>query len=363
MKNKKTINQIEPWYDSNEIKAVTNYLKSGGWITEFSKTRELEQLISSYVGSKYCVMVPNCSLALWTMLKVLNISYNDEVIVPDFTMVSTANAVIFSGAKPICVDIDRENFCLDLEKTRKAINNKTKAIILVTVNGRSAKMELFVKLAKEKNLYLLEDAAQSFGSTYKNKHLGTFGIMGCYSFSMPKIITMGQGGAIVTDNKELYEKLSKFKDSGRLSGGSDHYEDLGFNLKFNDLLAVFGIEQMKKISLRIKRKRKIYEYYKNKLSSIKEIEFIQTDLMQTSPWFIDVLVPNPDSLLSYLENNNICTRRFYPSLHQLSFLNITSGNFPNTAYVSNHGLWLPSTSNLTDRQLDYICSKIISYYG
>lgn len=352
---------MEPWYDDNEIEAVTEYLKSGGWITEFKKTRELEQMIAEYVGAKFCSILPNGTLTLWAALAVLGISKGDEVIVPDYTMVATVNAVVLTGARPVFVDIDRKNLCLDFDLTKKAIIPKTKAIILVTINGRYPKIERFVKLAEENNLYLIEDAAQSFGSAYKGKHLGTFGIMGSYSFSMPKIITMGQGGALVTDNEQAYKKLLKFKDFGRSGGGSDDYEILGCNLKFTDLQAVFGIEQMKKLEWRVKRKKEIYKLYQEGLKDIKEVEFIPTNLEDTTPWFIDILVPDSDDLAEYLKENNIGSRKFYPALHNLPFYNI-EGDFPITAYISEHGLWLPSSSKLQDEEVKYICDKIKNYF-
>lgn len=352
---------MEPWYGSEEKKAIAGYLNSGGWIMEFKKTRELEEMIAEYAGAKYCSILPNGTLTLWAALAVLGIGRGDEVIVPDYTMVATPNAVVLAGAKPVFVDIERETLCLDYERTEKAIGRKTRAIMLVTINGRYPRIEKFVQLAKKRNLYLIEDAAQSFGSTYKNKHLGTFGIIGSYSFSMPKIITFGQGGALVTDDKNLYQRLLQFRDFGRPSGGSDDYQILGFNLKFSDLQAVFGIEQMKKISWRIKRKKEIYKLYQENLKHIKEVEFIPTNLENTSPWFIDILVSDPDGLSLDLKKNNIGSRRFYPTLHNLPFYKI-AGGFNNSIYVSKHGLWLPSSSRLSDEQIGNICDTIVMFY-
>ena len=360
MSEQKFINQMEPWYDDNEIKAVTKYLKSGGWIMEFKKTRELERMIADYVGAKFCSLLPNGTLTLWAALAVLEIGKGDEVILPDYTMVATANAVKLAGAKPVFVDINRDNLCLDLKLTEQFISQNTKAVMLVSINGRCPQIKEFVKLAQENNIYLIEDAAQSFGSRVNGQHLGTFGIFGSFSFSMPKIITMGQGGALVTDDKEKYKKLLKFKDFGRPEGGSDNYELLGYNLKFTDLQSVFGLEQMKKLDFRVQRKKEIFKLYQELLKNVKEVEFIETS-EETTPWFIDVLVSDPDNLASYLKENNIGTRRFYPSIHNLSFYNMP-GDFPVAKYVAEHGLWLPSASKLTDEEIIYICNKIKEYY-
>lgn len=353
---------MEPWYDQNEISAMVGYLKSGGWITEFSKTRELEKMIAEYVGASYCSMLPNGTLTIWAALAVLGIENGDEVIVPDYTMVATPNAVALAGAKPVFVDIDRKTLNLDLELTRKAITKKTKAIILVSINGRCPDIKAFTSLAKERNIYLIEDAAQSFGSKVKNKYLGTWGVFGSFSFSMPKIITMGQGGALVSNNSKLHERLLKFKDFGRVKGGSDDYKILGYNLKYCDLQAVFGIEQMKKVEWRVKRKKEIYKLYHNYLNGISPVEFIPTDLESTAPWFIDILVPDPSSLGEHLKKNLIGSRRFYPTLHNLPFYRF-KGLFPNSTYISQHGLWLPSSSNLKDSEIKNVCNQIINYYA
>lgn len=354
------INQIEPSYGEEEIAAVGAYLKSGGWITEHKKTKELEKMIADYVGAKYCVMLPNGTLTLWAALAVLGIGAGDEVIVPDWTMVATGNAIKLAGAKPVLVDIDEKTLCLDLAEAEKKINKKTKAIFLVSVNGRCPDIEKFVALCKKHKLYLFEDAAQSLGSRVGGKYLGTFGTFGSFSFSMPKIITMGQGGALVTDDEEKYKKLCKFKDFGRLKSGEDHYEMLGYNLKFSDLLAVFGIEQMKKIKERVQKKKEILKWYREFLGNIPEVKFLDT-AEETVPWFIDILVDDRERLKKHLADKGIATRDFYPALHTLPFYE-TAGNFPHALAVSERGLWLPSSLSLSRDDIKAIAKEVGEFY-
>lgn len=361
MSEKRNINQMEPAYGPEEINAVTEYLQSGGWVMEFKKTRELEAMIADYVGSKYCSILPNGTLTLWAALAVLDISLGDEVIVPNFTMVATPNAVKLAGAEPVFVDVDKDDLCLDLELTEQAINEKTKAIMLVSMCGRCPRVEEFVELAKKHDLHLIEDSAQSLGCNVDGKHLGSFGVFGSFSFSMPKIITMGQGGALVTDDEALYKKLLKFKDFGRTEGGSDNYELLGYNLKFSDLQAAFGIEQMKRMPERVKCKKEIYALYKKNLQDLEKVDFIDTNLEETSPWFIDIFVPEPDELAAFLKEHGVHTRRVYPTLHNLPFYNM-QGDFPVSTHISKHGLWLPSASNLEDEDVEYVCERIRSFY-
>jgi len=364
MNDIKKINQMEPWIGQEEKDAVAEYLNSGGWLVEFKKTREFEKMIAEYVGSKYAVVVSNGTVSLSAALMAIGVGKDDEIIVPDYTMIASANAVILAGAKPVLVDIDKKNLCLDLGSVKKAINERTKAIMLVTINGRYPEMEKFVELAKEKNLSLIEDAAQSFGSRYKGKHLGTFGDIGSFSFSAPKIITTGQGGALVTDNEDLYEKILKIKDFGRQKSGVDAHEMIGYNFKFTDLQAVIGIEQMKKVSWRVNRKKEMYKLYKDLLNGLEEVEFIKTDLEQTAPWFIDILVKEDKrlALVKFLEENGIGTRPFYPAIHTQAPYAWAKGDFTNSEYVSKRGLWLPSASFLTDEQILYICEKIKQFF-
>ncbi len=358
------INQVEPWIGEEEKKAMKEYLDSGAWLTEFKKTREFEQMIADYVGSKYASVVNNGTVSLFTAVMALDIKNGDEVIVPDYTMIASANAVFLAGAKPILVDINPKNLCLDLEKTEKAITPKTKAIMLVTINGRYPEMEKFVELAKKHNLFLIEDAAQSLGSEYKGKKLGTFGIVGSFSFSPHKIITTGQGGALVTDDEELYKKILKMKDFGRPQGGVDYHEIMGCNFKFTDLQAVIGIEQIKKIDWRVKRKKEIYKLYNDLLKDIKEIEFIETNLENTAPWFIDILLDKEkkEKLISFLKEKGIGTRPFYPAIHTQPPYSWVKGNFENAEDISERGLWLPSSLSLKDEDIKYICDKIKEFF-
>ena len=235
---------------------------SGGWLTEFQRTRDFEKAIADYVGSKYCSVVANGTVSLFAALKALGIGPGDEVIVPDYTMIASANAVVLAGATPIFVDVSLSNLCLDIELTEKAITSATKAIMLVSLNGRSPDMEAFVDLARRHHVALVEDAAQSLGSFHKGKHLGTFGQIGSFSFSAPKVITTGQGGALVTDDPELFERIRKIRDFGRRQSGVDFHETIGYNFKFTDLQAVIGIEQMKKLAWRVKRKKQIFALYR-----------------------------------------------------------------------------------------------------
>lgn len=363
--NIKKISQMDSWIGEEEKTAINNHLDSSGWIGESKKTQEFEKMIAEYTGAKYVSVVSNGTVSLFMILSALGIGKDDEVIVPDFTFVASASSVILAGAKPVLVDIDPKNLCLDLEKVKKAITPKTKAIMLVDVNGRCPEMEKFVDFAKENSLFLIEDAAQALGSKYKGKHLGTFGIAGSFSFAITKIITTGQGGAIITDDEELYKKLLKIKNFGRIKPGTDQYVSVGYNFKFTDLQAIIGIEQMKKLVWRVQRKKEMYSLYEKLLKDVKEVEFIETDLEDVSPWFIDPLLPNTETkekLISFLQTKGIETRIFHPAIHTQDPYKIDGENLKAAENISSRGLWLPSSSFLTDEEIIYICQSIKEFF-
>jgi len=359
---------MEPWIGEEEKLAMIEYLDSGGWLTEFKRTREFEQMIAEYVGSKYAVAVNNGTVSLTMAAMALGIGRDDEIIVPDYTMIASTNSIVLAGAKPVLIDIDRENLCLDLDLLDETITPKTKAVMFVSVNGRYTDMKKLLSIVDRYNLFLIEDAAQSLGSKCRGKHLGTFGDVGSFSFSSPKIITTGQGGVLVTDDDQLYSRMKMIKDfgrsaSGRSKGEADFHEILGFNFKFTDLQAVIGIEQMKKLDWRVKRKKEMYRLYHDLLQGVPQIDFIDTNLQDTAPWFIDIIIEEGrDDLAFFLNEKGIGTRPFYPSIHTQPPYSYVKGGFPNSDWASCSGLWLPSSAFLTDDDIQYICNHLREFF-
>lgn len=358
------INQMEPVFDENERNALYEYMLSGGWVTEFKMTREFESMIANYTGAKYCSVVSNGTVSLSIALMACGIGVGDEVIVPDYTMVATPNAAELIGAKAVFADISKENLCMDYNSMTAAVTEKTKAVILVSINGRYPEnMEQYVSFCKQKGIHLIEDAAQSLGSRIGKKHLGTFGEIGSFSFSAPKIITTGQGGALITDDEELYKKIKMIRDFGRSSGGSDHYLVKGWNFKFTDIQAVIGIEQMKKLPTRIEKKKKMARFYHDMLSDIQGVELIPTNIENTAPWFFDMLCDEREKLMGYLKEHGIGTRPFYPALHAEPAYGYCDQSFPNAEEIAQRGLWLPSTITLEERQIAMVCDCVRKFYS
>lgn len=359
----KFINQMEPNFNEKERDALYHYMESGGWVTEFKKTREFEECISSFVGAKYCSVVSNGTVALSIALMACGVGVGDEVIVPDFTMVATPNSAELIGAKAVFADISESDLCMDFNKMREAVTEKTKAVILVSINGRFPEdIDKFVAYCKEHHIFLIEDAAQSLGSFCNGKHLGTYGDIGCFSFSAPKIITTGQGGALITDNEELIRKIKRIRDFGRDQGGSDHYLEKGWNFKFTDIQAVIGLEQMKKLPDRVKRKKEIGKLYWKLLENVPCVKLIPTDFEQTAPWFYDIFCKDREGLAGFLKERNIGTRPFYPALHSEPAYNYLGQSYPIAEKAAKYGLWLPSFIALSDDDVRYVCDCIKMYY-
>jgi len=361
----KFIPQMEPWFDEAEKRAICDYMAEGGWLTEYNKTEEFERLIAEYTGVEHCIVVNNGTISLTLAAMAAGIRSGDEVIVPNYTMIATPNSVKMFAAVPVFVDVELETLCLDLDRVESAITEKTRAIMLVTANGRypKARIEAFVKLCKARGLILIEDAAQSLGSFYPNgRHIGSMGDLGSFSFSTPKVITTGQGGAVVTNHPELAHKVRRLKDFGRSRGGTDLHDSIGYNFKFTDLQACIGIAQMAKLAFRLTRKKEIYRLYRQELGGVPQLRFFEQDLEHTTPWFIDALVEQREQLQSFLKQRAIGTRVMYPPINEQEAYRVPA-DCPVSRMVGRDGLWFPSACKLTDPEVRRICDATRCFYG
>lgn len=351
------IPQMEPLFGEEEAKAVYQYVQGGAWLTEYKKTAQLEEILAAYLNVRHVIMVTSGTMALYAALSVLDMGPGDHVLVPGMTMIATANAVTMTGAYPVFVDISPRTLCME---PYDHVDRYAKAMIYVSLNGRCGDMDEVRSFCKRNNLWLIEDAAQSLGSAWNGQSLGTFGDIGCFSLSCQKIISTGNGGFCTTNSTNIAQKLRMFKDFGRTKGGQDEYLSFGVNLKFTDLQAVIGIEQMKKLPARVERKKAIWDRYCDRLYGIKGVEIIPTS-SETAPWFVDIFVEDRDDLSAYLGTLGIGTRPFYPALHKTAVYN-TPIFLPVCEDVSQRGLWLPSSSHLTNEEVDRVCDEIEAFY-
>lgn len=261
------IRLTKPGIGKREIKEINKVLKSG-FLVQGGNVSKFEKMIADYLKIKHAVAVSSGTAALHLSLIALGIGKDDEVIVPDFTFPATGNVVALVGARPILVDIDLKTYNIDSTKIEEKITSRTKAIIPVHEFGQSADMEPIAGIAKKYNLYVIEDAACALGAEYKCRKCGTMGDVGCLSFHPRKAITTGEGGMVVTNNKQIAEKVKALRNHGTVNrNGMNSFEYAGFNYRMTDFQGALGWVQMKRMDKTIERRRKLARLYDSLLEN------------------------------------------------------------------------------------------------
>lgn len=361
--SKKTIPWYEPKTGAVERKLISQVLKSD-YLNEGEYTARFEKATAKLIGAKHVIAAPSGTMAMFLSLKALGIGAGDEVIVPDLTFIATANAVDLCGAKPVLVDINPDNLTIGLKAIKQAITKKTKAIIPVHVSGRGADMPAIMKLARQNNLKVVEDAAEAFMSKHQGKYLGTFGDTGCFSLSPFKVVQTGQGGLIATGNDKLAFYLRQLKDQGRPkkgTGGDDLHPVRGYNFKFTNLQAAIGLGQLSQLEFRLEQIRKKYRQYKNELAGSK-FNLFEFDIKNGElPLWIDGWTEKRNALSDYLHKNNIGCRNFWLPIHRQAPYRLPDKKFPQTIKMSAQSLWLPSAFTSSEKEIALVCDKIINF--
>ena len=352
------INQVEPNISSEDIESVSEYMQSGSWITEHKLTKELENKIAGYVDRKYAVAVPNGTIAIYLALIASGIKEGHKVAVPNITMIATINAIIWAGAEPVIVDIDN-NLCMSLDSLKKVPD--IDAAIFVPLNGRVGSGIEIQEYCKDKDIILIEDSAHALGSSYLNQKCGSLGSLSIFSFTPHKIITMGQGGMILSDDENLYQKLIDIKTFNREKDKSDFHKGFGLNFKITDLQSSLGLSQLSKLEEFIKLKKDLHRQYSNNIND----KYLKSFNEYETPWFIDfycISEKQREELYLYLKQKNIETRFSYPSLSSQSYLqNIEKTDLTFSEKVSNNILWLPSSTNLSIEDVEYVSSAVNNF--
>lgn len=366
------------YWNEEDIEMVNSVIKRGTYWTTGPNVKKFEKMISEHIGTKYCVIFNSGTSALHAILLAHGIKKGDEVIVPSFTFISTANSPLFVGAKPIFADIEEKTFGLDLESVKEKITERTKAIISIHYAGCPCLIKELEEIAKGHNLILIEDAAESFGAKIKNKKVGTFGDSAMFSFCQNKIITTGEGGAIVTNSREIYEKLKLIGSHGRLET-SDYfssmeymdYVTLGYNFRMSDITAALGIAQLKKVDKIIEIRRKNAEYMTKKLSKINKVATIKPpkDYFHVHQMYTIRIKDGKkirDDLMKCLAERGIMTKIYFYPVHLTQFyrkkFGYKGGELPITEKLSNEVLTLPIYPTLTKKEIDYIAENINEFF-
>ncbi|MCK4730458.1 MAG: UDP-4-amino-4,6-dideoxy-N-acetyl-beta-L-altrosamine transaminase [Candidatus Aenigmarchaeota archaeon] len=372
--DKKFLPYCQPLIEKEEIKEVVDTLKSG-WLTIGPKTTEFESLIAEYVGAKHAISVNSCTAALHLSLIALGIKSGDEVITTPFTFASTGNVIVHIGAKPVFVDIKKDTYNLDPEKIKEAITPKTKAIIPIHYAGQPYDVKAIMEIAKDHNLFVIEDAAHAIGAEYNGKKIGTFGTTTCFSFYATKNMTTGEGGAVTTNDDKLADKLRILRLHGmskdawkRYSDkGSWYYEieECGWKYNMTDMQAALGVHQIKKLDKFIEIRRKYASIYNKEL---KKIEGIIIPYEKPNVKHVYHLYPillknyNRNKFIEEMKEMNIgCSVHFIP-LHLHPFYKRTfrfkKGDFPNAEWVYEREVSLPLYPKMKEEELKYIIKCI-----
>ena len=358
-------------------KRYVNECISTNWISSEGKfVRLFEKNFSSFNKRKFGIAVSNGTAALEIAVKSLNLKKNSEVLIPAFSIISTANAVIKNNLKPVLIDCDLDTWNINIKETIKKITKKTKAIIITHIYGLPVDLDEIIKIAKKKNIKIIEDAAEVIGLKYKNKICGSFGDLSIFSFYANKHITTGEGGMICTNNKKLYNKCKSLRNLSFSNSVFNRYnhDDIGWNYRMTNLQAAIGCGQLKNINWIIRRKMEIGNRYYNKLKSCKNL-ILQKNLTPYSRniyWVFGIVLKNKlvskrDKIMKLLSKKNIGTRTFfYPMNKQKIFRKMKmfkNVNMPISEYISRNGFYIPSGLGLKNNEIDRVIKillKIVS---
>ncbi len=364
--------------DQDDLEAVTSVITRGTYWANGSEIIEFEEKLADYLKTKYAVSFNSGTSALHTLLLAYGIGKGDEVIVPSFTFISTANAPLLVGAKPVFAEIEDKTYALDPEDVKEKITNKTKAVIPVHYGGAPCQgIKELRKITDDHNILLLEDAAESIGSKIENKMVGSFGHASMFSFCQNKIITAGEGGAIVTDSKDVYEKIKLLRSHGRLEKGEEYftttkqldYIQIGYNYRMPTVSAALVLSQLKKIEKIIKLRREKAKYYNKKLSSIEGISHSTESKNHYHVYQMYTIQLenniNRDKLQENLKKVGIMTKVYFNPIHLTTFyrkkFNYGEGDMPKTEKISKKVLTLPLYPTLKNEEIEFIVDNIKKY--
>jgi len=354
----------EPWI-SNEDKKIVNKTLSQNMLTLGPQLEKFESDFSKYSNAKYAVAVSNCTAALHLSLMALGIKENDEVIIPDLTFVADANAILACNAKPVITDINKENFFLSISNIKKNITKKTKAIIPVHIYGQVCNIEEILDVAKDNNLKVIEDCAHAVGTFHKSKHVGTLGSTGCFSFYPTKNITTAEGGMVITNSKQIAEKVRQLRSHGMTKSLKNRYSseypwifdiiEPGYNYRLDEIRAALGITQLKRIKKINELRKKASSHYHKNLQNIPGI--ILPDMVNDKSHayhLYTIRIKSPyklsrNQLFKKLKNEGVRTTVYWMPIHMYTaYKKFTNqSNIKNTSKIYEEILALPLFPNIT----------------
>jgi perosamine synthetase len=363
------------YWDEEDIRLVDEAIRSGmGWAAG-PKIAEFEQGIAEYIGSKFCLVFNSGTSALHAALAAYGIGRGDEVIVPSFTFIATANAPQFVGARPVFADIEEKTCGINPDDVLEKITKHTRAIIPVHYGGCPCNVTALRDIAEDHNLVLIEDAAEAFGAKIGDRKVGTFGDSGMFSFCQNKIITTGEGGAMVTDSRDLYEKMKLIRSHGRLetcdyfsTSAVMDYVSIGYNLRMSNITAALGIAQLNKVEKIIKiRREDASQYIHNLNKTVPEIIIPEIPPTYFHVYqLFSVIAPDRDNLIKHLDTQGIMSKIYFSPVHMTDFYkNILNYRcaLPVTEKVVESIISLPFYPGIPSGDIDSVVGAIREFYG
>ncbi len=367
--NKKIIFPVSvPHISKKDINFVNKTLIKGWISSNGPEVIKFEKNFSKYVDRKYSVAVSSGTAALEIAVKALGIKKNDEVLIPNFTIISNALAVLRQYAKPVLIDCNLDDWNIIISDIEKKITNKTKAIIVTHIYSFPNDMDKILKICKKKKIFIIEDAAEVLGLNYKNKRCGSFGDISTFSFYANKQVTTGEGGMISVNSLQLYKKCCSLRNLcfGR-SNRFDH-DDLGWNYRMTNIQAALGLSQLKNIKYIVNKKMNIGRCYFQKLKNNKNLQILPPSNLfaKNIYWVVGIVIKKKKIIASKLAKKlakyGIQTRPFFWPMHEQTIFKkmnmFRNKKFPNSSYISRYGIYLPSYIKLKKKDIDYISSVI-----
>jgi perosamine synthetase len=356
----------EPKLGGNELKYVTDCIETN-WISSAGKyIEEFEEKFSACCGTKYGIACSNGTTALHLALATLGLEADDEVLIPTFTMIATANVVTYSKAKPILIDSEARTWNIDPEKIEEKITKKTRAIMPIHTYGHPADMDRILEIAAKYGLFVVEDAAEAHGAEYKGRKIGSIGDVACFSFYGNKIITTGEGGMITTDDAEIARIARNLRDHAFSEERHFWHKYLGYNYRMTNLQAAVGLAQTERFAEFVQDRIEHARYYNSLLKDVQGITLPpETEGIKNVYWMYGILVEDDfgisrDELRRRLAKQGIETRTFFIPIHlqPLYFERFQKEEFPVSEELCRKGMYLPSASSLTTSEIEFVVQVI-----
>lgn len=356
----------QPSLTGNERKYVDDCIDTA-WISSKGKYNNFfSEEFSKYIGVQYGTTVANGTLALHLALMALGIGPGDEVIVPSFTYIASANAVKYTGAEVVFADSREDSWQLDPNDIEHRINDKTKAIMPVHLYGHPCDMDSIMEIARRHRLFIIEDCAEAIGSEYKGQKVGSFGDIAAFSFFGNKTITCGEGGMVLTNDKTLYERAVHIKGQGLATHREYWHDIIGYNYRMTNIAAAIGLAQLEQVDVFVNRKIEIASIYKEELTGLPLKVHESVGDVKHTYWMVSITcnqLEDRDKLRDYLRENEIETRpTFYP-IHTMPMYSEKYQRLPVAEKLGWSGMNLPSYPGLKNEEVIYICNCIKQYYS